>query len=94
MKKITLFIILFSFLIITSIMYFGIFRQNITGGAVLDYYTYTKAICDENNYCQDYEIVCINGELANMNPLTGMAVQQDPDWEDPRNESDINRLCD
>ncbi len=50
------------------------------------FYSYTKAICNEDNYCQDYIITCENGELVNQNPITGAAVQQSSDWEDPRKD--------
>jgi len=55
-------------------------------------YSYTKAICDANNYCEDYEIACKNGELLKFIP-TGYAAQFPSDWKDPRNPEDINRTC-
>ena len=70
-------------------------KQGITGEAIknTDYYSYTKAICDENKYCQDYEIVCNGNEIIESKPITGAAVQQMPDWEDPRDEKIINSFC-
>ena len=72
----------------------GIFilKNNITGETIKDYYTYTKAICDENNFCQDYEITCENKELIEMQPITGASIQYSDTWEDSRkNKSEI--LC-
>jgi hypothetical protein len=71
---------------------FLLIRFNLTGGVVKDYYTYTKAICDENNFCQDYEITCQNKKLIEMKPITGASIQHSNSWEDPReNKSEI--LC-
>ena len=64
----------------------------ITGGAIQNYYTYTKAVCNETNYCEDYEITCQDDEVVSMNP-TGAAIQFSNDWEDPRNEEIIERIC-
>lgn len=63
-----------------------------TGEVTLDYYTYTKAFCNSTNYCEDYEITCQNGELANME-FTGFAVQNPSNWNDPRSEEEIEKLC-
>lgn len=49
-----------------------------------DYSTYTKAICDENNFCQDYIFTCENGEIIKQTPITGASIQFDEDWVDPR----------
>jgi hypothetical protein len=55
-------------------------------------YTYTKAICNETNYCQDYEITCQNNQVLRMNPITGASVQFSQDWQDPRDENS-NAVC-
>ncbi len=49
-------------------------RQNagITAAAIKELgseYSYTKAICNATNFCQDYEITCYNGKLFNAKPL-------------------------
>jgi len=58
------------------------------------YYTHshTKAICDGNNYCRDYEIFCKNHEIIEMR-FTGAAVQFALDWKDPREEISIRNFC-
>lgn len=95
MKKTAILLIVLLLIFITSLtfLYFGFLKQRITGVAILNHYTLTKAICNETNYCQDYEIVCRGEEIVSMNSLTGMAVQHSSDWEDPRNESIRNKLC-
>ena len=56
----------------------------LTGQAVADRYTYTKAICNKT-FCQDYEIVCENKEVVSMKP-TGKPIQLSEDWRDTRDE--------
>ncbi|MFH1365175.1 MAG: hypothetical protein ABIH28_01155 [archaeon] len=53
----------------------------------------TKAICDENNYCEDYEIACEGNSTVGLTP-TGSAVQFSEDWEDPRTEEQRQIACD
>ena len=66
--------------------------KNITGASV-GIYSHTKAICDDKNYCQDYEIVCNRSNLISMNPITGAVLQNSKDWKDPRDEEEINSFC-
>lgn len=49
-------------------------------------YLFTKAICDENNYCKDYKIECENGMPSKITP-TGFAIQKPKNWIDKRNNS-------
>jgi len=73
-----------------------IFTINIklTGNAIdLSEYTYTRAICDENNFCQDYEITCNQEKVINLNPITGATIQHEKNWTDPRNKTAIKYLC-
>jgi hypothetical protein len=65
----------------------------LTGQVVSDKYNYTKAICDENNFCQDYLITCEGNDLADISPITGATIQQSSDWTDPRGEQ-TNNYCD
>jgi len=55
--------------------------------------SFTKAICTEKNFCQDYEVFCKEEEIIRMSPITGAAVQFSPQWEDPRSEEFINKFC-
>ena len=85
-------------LIVVSIILIGVlsfsFYKTFTGQTIGGYYTYTKAICNETNYCEDYEIVCDRENLISINP-TGYAVKNPDDWEDPRSENERNNngLC-
>ncbi|MBU2616263.1 MAG: hypothetical protein KKC19_04125 [Nanoarchaeota archaeon] len=55
-------------------------------------HSYTKAICDENNFCGDYEIVCNKDKFVSAK-FTGAAVQFSQDWEDPRGYEIRNGIC-
>ena len=57
------------------------------------YNSHTKAICNEQNLCQDYEIFCENKDVIYMLPITGAVVQFAEDWQDPRDEEIINGFC-
>ena len=54
--------------------------------------SYTKAICDGSNFCEDYEISCDGNKLVRLNP-TGFAVQFPKDWIDERKKETIQKLC-
>ncbi len=56
-------------------------------------HSHTKAICTEQNFCQDYEIFCENSNMISMSPITGAAVQFSPHWEDPRTKEMQNKFC-
>lgn len=61
--------------------------------ANLEYtHSYTKAICNSENFCQDYEIFCENKNFINMK-FTGAAVQFPENWQDPRDEETRNEVC-
>ena len=55
--------------------------------------SHTKAICNSENYCQDYEIFCKNQEIISISPITGAAIQFSENWEDPRDEEIIDKFC-
>ena len=81
-------------LISTILLGSNLINQNIDTAKSVKAISWTKAICDENNLCQDYEIICEKKTLINKNPITGAIVQFSEDWTDPRTEEQINRLCD
>jgi len=97
MKNKVILIAVLALILVTTISFlYSYINTNITGEVISEknyYYTYTKAICDENKYCQDYEIVCNGEEVIETNPITGAVVQQRADWEDPRDEEIINGFC-
>tara|TARA_Y100000034_G_C6777701_1_gene347382 strand:- start:593 stop:877 length:285 start_codon:yes stop_codon:yes gene_type:complete len=85
--------IAFLLLIIGGIGYLFIGNVSLTGETILNNYIFTKAICDENNLCQDYEIHCKNGEVTAKIPIVGSERQYSNSWEDPRTQEQIERLC-
>lgn len=86
-RKLILVIILFILFIATFLF---IYFSDLTGNVIRDEsYTYTRAICNETNFCQDKEITCRNGEVAGITSISGAVIQHSEDWEDPRNDSDL-----
>lgn len=56
-------------------------------------YSYTKAVCDKDNACQDHIIVCNGPKVVSSTPITGAVVQFSKKWEDPRPQTQIEELC-
>tara|TARA_Y100000310_G_scaffold335438_1_gene417514 strand:+ start:226 stop:480 length:255 start_codon:yes stop_codon:yes gene_type:complete len=83
-------LLIFLILLFSVISYYS----NLTGKIVEDInsYSYTKAVCNNSNYCEDYEIACEGNNLVSFTP-TGAAIQLDNDWKDPRDKESIERLC-
>ena len=99
MKKIITIIILL--ILIGTALFYLIFQSrglNFTGYTIAEaenknsFYSFTKAICNKTNYCQDYEIECEGSKVISITP-TGNAVQFSEDWEDPRDEKTREELC-
>ncbi len=93
MKKLIIFLSIIILLVFAGVIFSYLSQKDITGETIKETYTFTKAICNETNYCQDYEIVCNNKNLISMKPLTGATVQHPLDWKDPRDNETINKLC-
>lgn len=82
-------VILISFL---SFRISGFYFDN--ANSSLEYtYSWTKAICNENQ-CQDYVIYCKDNEFVRQTPITGAVISIPEGWEDPRNETMRERVCD
>ena len=78
-------------LILIAMALFVLITQLISGAETRDYFTYTKAICDNKNFCQDYIVVCDNKQVAEVSPITGAFLQHSESWQDPReNKSEIS----
>ena len=93
MKKTRIMFLSVILLVLAGSLIFLVFNLfQITGGTIQNYYTYTKAVCNETNYCEDYEITCQDDEVVSMSP-TGSAIQFSNDWQDPRDEEIIERIC-
>jgi len=90
----TITILLLTFLLLALPLY--LIQTNLTGQVILEEesYTYTKAICNESNYCQDHEITCKGKELVSVKPITGATIQFEENWEDPRDKKTIENMCD
>ena len=79
-------------IIVLILAIFFILKPQITGNSINQQMS-TKAICDENNYCEDYEIICEQNQIKSFTP-TGMAIQNSDNWNDPRTPEQIRKLCD
>jgi glucan phosphoethanolaminetransferase (alkaline phosphatase superfamily) len=96
MKKIIIFLFIIILLTFFGIIFFYLPKidiYKITGRTVENTYSFTKAICNETNYCQDYEIICNSKGLVTAKPITSAAVQYPAYWKDPRDNETISRLC-
>jgi len=90
-KKITFLIIIL--IILISILIFSVINSSKINGEVIEnHYTYTKAICNQTNYCEDYKITCQNNNTLSINP-TGATIQFPNNWKDPRNKELIKKIC-
>jgi hypothetical protein len=91
----TIIIIILVIIILVAALIFLI-RTTLTGKVINEQnntYMYTKAICNESNFCQDNEITCNGSVVVSVSPLTGAVIQHSQDWQDPRTETDRNKLC-
>ena len=48
-------------------------------------YSYTTAICNNNNECIDVLVKCHNGEVTSLEP-TSKLIKLNNDWQDPREQ--------
>jgi len=71
----------------------SLFYPTITGAAIEQKYTFTRAICNEINYCQDYDISCKDTTITQIAPITGAAVQFSENWVDNRPKKPTSELC-
>jgi hypothetical protein len=68
LKILIILTILFVLILLTILV-----NKTMTGKSVVDFYTYTKAICNEKT-CQDYYIICNGNELIEKSPITGSSI--------------------
>lgn len=52
-------------------------------------YSWTSAICDEENNCLDVLISCSGGKVVDLKPITGL-IDHPEGWIDPR---DVKEFC-
>ena len=55
-------------------------------------HSFTKAFCNSNNNCEDFEIFCKNKEIIRIE-FAGAAVKFPEAWQDPRNDGLKNKIC-
>lgn len=55
----------------------------------IETYSYTKAICTKDNFCQDHIIECKGNEILDINPIENAHVQHSKNWEDPREKREL-----
>jgi hypothetical protein len=55
--------------------------------------TWTKAICNSSNLCQDYIIACKNKNVISITPITGAVVKFSDNWHDSRDKETQDRIC-
>jgi len=95
MKKLKAIILIIILILFALVIFFILNYSSITGKSIspTDQYTFTKAICNETNFCQDYEITCKQNKTIKMIPITGAFVQHNPDWEDSRTKQETENIC-
>jgi len=92
MDKTTIRLFVIILLVIAGIIVTYSINKDTTEKIDRGFYTFTKAICNETNFCQDYVIECNNEVLINMTPTEATA-QFPTSWEDPRDNETKNKLC-
>lgn len=75
------------------ILTFNLVNADVTDNKLEETYSYTKAICNETNFCQDYHVRCNGNDMVGISPITGAAVQFSHGWQDPRDEELKNGFC-
>ncbi len=81
-------------MLVTSILLGSVIEVSSTNEDPFDSRTtvWTKAICNEENYCIDVIITCKDSDVIGMKP-TGEGVYFSKDWVDPRSEVFVNEWC-
>jgi hypothetical protein len=67
--------------------------QSVTASAITREYSYTKAICTNKNFCQDYIIVCNGQNMISKTPIENATLQNSLSWTDPRSQEAIDSYC-
>ena len=89
MKKTILFLTII--LLITGFT-LVILSRNLTSN-LTGMHSLTKAICNETNYCQDYQITCKKDKIIQLTPITGAVAQFSDNWIDPRTDKSKEINC-
>ncbi len=91
MKKTSLKLALLLLILALILVAFLILKPRITGNSI-NQQMFTKAICDNNNYCEDYEVICNQKQVKSFTP-TGMVAQNSDNWNDSRTPEQIEEMC-
>ena len=84
---------LFLFTILLAIVLIFIIVNAIkTEPKVVPTSTWTKAVCNEENYCLDIQITCSEDRIIDIKP-TGEGAYFPDDWQDPRPVEMIQKWC-
>ena len=95
-QQIKIIIIIILVIIILALASILLVNKSLTGFIINeqnDTYMYTKAICNETNFCQDTEITCQGNKLISVKPIEGAVIQHSEDWQDPRAKDEVDKLC-
>lgn len=93
MKNIGLKTVLILAILALILIAFFALGPRITGAAIdQTKHSFTKAICDNRKFCQDFRITCKGQELVDITP-TPFGIQQPEDWQDPRPPEEMEKLC-
>jgi len=93
MRKYAVFILVFGLVISVILVLIPLLTAQSNFIKIDFTHSHTKAFCNSENLCQDYEIVCNGENVVSISPITGAVVQFAENWKDPRNEEIKNRLC-
>ena len=59
---------------------------------IYETHSFTKAVCDSTNYCEDFYVVCNYKKIIRISP-TGAAVQFPDSWQDLRDDETKKLNC-
>jgi len=91
-KKTLIFIVIIAAIFLAVANIIMAFPFGDTSSPKDDIFVWTKAICNENNYCIDVQITCINGNVVDVKPQSE-GVYFSGRWRDPRPEEERTELC-
>ena len=86
-------ILLFSTILLVIILFFIITNAvKVEPKQTIPTSTWTKAVCNEKNYCLDVQITCNEDEIIDVIP-TGEGAYFPENWVDPRPIEIIEKWC-
>ncbi len=55
--------------------------------------SFTTAVCNEKNFCQDNEVFCNDKNIVQIVPITRSFIQFSSSWKDPRTDEQKKIVC-